>query len=408
MTAITHRSTAAVENANFRHLVADIAWFGLAFTSTSRFLSVFALRLGASEADLGWMTSLPALLIALSTTYVFAWRARRRDSVSALFVPTFIFRLIFLLPAFTPLLPKAWQVPWLIVSATLPAIGQGMAAVLFVASIQESVSQPRMASLFSRRSLFFNLTLAASAVLFGFWLEHVPFPLNYQLMYLVSFGFALLSMWHCMQLKPIQVPAHNPRHRLALLPLEPWRSREFRSMTLIMIVTFVAFYAVFALVNARLVKEMGADEGYMAVFSLVELAAGALISYYAPRLIARFTYRGGISIMMAVTALPPLLLALSDHLAVGLIAAVISGASWTFVAMVGISGLYTETTPVDEATHYGVAYHQAYGLATFAAPFIGTILITGGISLTSALVIGAGLRLLASLAVAYSWWHHTR
>jgi predicted MFS family arabinose efflux permease len=311
-----------------------------------------------------------------------------------------------LLPAFTPMLPSAWQVPWLIASATLPAIGQGMASVLFVASIQESVSQPRMAALFSRRSLYFNLTLAASAVAFGLWLEHIPFPLNYQLMYVAAFGFALLSMWHCMQLKPIQVPPLDSAHKATLLPLEPWRSRDFRSMTLIMIVTFVAFYAVFALVNARLIKEMGADEGYMAIFGLVELAAGALISHYAPGLIGRFTYRGSIAIMMMLTALPPLLLAITDHLGIGLLAAVISGASWTFVAMVGISGLYTESTPVHEATYYGIAYHQAYGLAMFAAPFIGTFLVTGGMSLTDALLIGTGLRLVAGAAVGLSWWRH--
>ncbi|MCA9907015.1 MAG: hypothetical protein KC519_00075, partial [Anaerolineae bacterium] len=117
MTTLSTTSTLAVENANFRHLVADITWFGLAFTSTNRFLSVFALRLGASEADLGWLTSLPALLLAFSTTFALAWRARRRSTIDALALPGFIFRLVFLLPALTPLMPPPWQIPWLVLSA---------------------------------------------------------------------------------------------------------------------------------------------------------------------------------------------------------------------------------------------------------------------------------------------------
>ena len=34
------------ERANFHHLVMEVAWFGLALATTSRFLSVFAIRLG--------------------------------------------------------------------------------------------------------------------------------------------------------------------------------------------------------------------------------------------------------------------------------------------------------------------------------------------------------------------------
>ncbi|MBE0689636.1 MAG: MFS transporter [Anaerolineae bacterium] len=405
MTTVSNASTLAVENANFRHLVADIAWFGLALTSTARFLSVFALRLGASEADLGWMTSLPALLLAFSTTFALAWRARRRNTIDALALPGFVFRLTFLLPALTPLMPPKWQIPWLILSASIPALGQGIASVLFFTGIQESVSQPRTTDLFSKRSLTFNIALALSAVVFGVLLQRVPFPTNYQLMFVASFGFALLSLWHCTRIDPIfgSNAPHYAKHAI----LAAWRAREFRSLVLTMVVTFGAFYSVYALVNYRLVQQLGADESYMAVYALIEMAAGALISHFATRIVTRMGHRGAMAAAMILTALPLVMLAVTSSLWVASIAAIISGAAWTFVAMVGIVGLYVQAVPLAEATAYGVAYHQVYGLAIFAAPFIGTLLITSGISIENALVTGAALRVLAGIAIGVSWWRHS-
>ncbi|MCL4247792.1 MAG: hypothetical protein KJ065_06565 [Anaerolineae bacterium] len=404
MTTLSSTPTLAVENANFRHLVADIAWFGLAFTSTNRFLSVFALRLGASEADLGWLTSLPALLLAFSTTFALAWRARRRNTIDALAVPGFVFRLTFLLPALTPLMPPAWQIPWLVLSASIPALGQGIASVMFVSGLQESVSPSRTTDLFSKRSRSFNISLALSAIVFGALLQRIPFPANYQLMFIASFGFALLSLWHCTRIEPIF--GSQTSHYSSRAILSAWHAREFRSLVATMVVTFVAFYSVYALVNYRLVEQLGADESYMAVYALIELAAGALISHFAPRIVARLGHRGATAIAMGLTAIPLVILATTSSLWIAAISAVISGAAWTFVAMVGIVGLYVQAVPVAEATAYGVAYHQIYGLAIFAAPFLGTFLVTSGIHIEHALITGAALRLLAGLAVGLSWWRH--
>ncbi|MCA9908716.1 MAG: hypothetical protein KC519_08715, partial [Anaerolineae bacterium] len=292
-----------------------------------------------------------------------------------------------------------------VLSASIPALGQGIASVMFVTGLQESVSQSRTTDLFSQRSRSFNISLALSAIVFGALLQKIPFPANYQLMFIASFGFALLSLWHCTRIEPIfvnQSPHYSSRAILAA-----WHAREFRSLIATMVVTFVAFYSVYALVNYRLVEQLGADESYMALYALIELAAGAAISHYAPRIVARLGHRGATAIAMALTAVPLVILATTTNLWVAAISAVISGAAWTFVAMVGIVGLYVQAVPVAEATAYGVAYHQIYGLAIFAAPFIGTFMITSDIQMEHALVAGAGLRLLAGLAVGISWWRHS-
>jgi MFS family permease len=387
---------------NFSHLVWDIAWFGLAFSALNRFLSVYALRLGADEAVLGWITSFPALLMTIAATFTLVWREKRTTSVRALMLPTFIYRLMFILPAFAPLLPESWRIPWIVITATIPGIGQGIGAVLFVVVLQEAVPRERMTELFSRRSLAFNIALAISAVAYGIWLEAVPFPYNYQAMFVIAFIMAMLSQWHCSRIEALHTLSTsvttplNPEER-------PFRSRDFRAVLVILMITFIGFNAVTALIPARLVEEMGANEGYMALFGLVELFAGALVSFFAPRFVEKLGVHRMIALSMLATAIGIAILGLSDSLVLGLFAAGISGAGWMLVAMIGVVSLYVNAVPVHHAVHYSIAYHQAAGLVTFAAPFIGTGLIDSSLNLSQIMLVGAGMRVSAALAIGVLW-----
>ncbi|NLE50566.1 MAG: hypothetical protein GX613_04110, partial [Chloroflexi bacterium] len=56
-------------------------WFGLAFPSTARFLSVYAIRLGASAALLGWISALPAIILLIMSAFAPWWRKRYPSTV---------------------------------------------------------------------------------------------------------------------------------------------------------------------------------------------------------------------------------------------------------------------------------------------------------------------------------------
>ena len=51
------------ETLNFRNLVFDVLWFGLAFPAIDRFRDVYAIRLGADATQLTLIASLPALML---------------------------------------------------------------------------------------------------------------------------------------------------------------------------------------------------------------------------------------------------------------------------------------------------------------------------------------------------------
>ena len=48
----------SVEQSNFHHLVQNTVWFGLATPATARFLSVYAIHVGATPFQLGLIASL--------------------------------------------------------------------------------------------------------------------------------------------------------------------------------------------------------------------------------------------------------------------------------------------------------------------------------------------------------------
>ena len=384
------------QQANFHHLVLDIAWFGLAHVTINRFLAVYAIRVDASPAQLGWMTALPGLMLLCASVMGRGWRRRYPDSVSAVAGPAFWYRFMFLLPAFTPFLPKVWQPFWLILSVSLPAIPQGVATVIFLTMIRETIDAESMPRLVSRRALALNITVGIGALGFGFWLERAPFPLNYQVMFIAGYIMAMLSLRHVMNIRPLENVDERPVRVQSLSGDSPWHSPMFLKMALIVVAAHITFFSVFPISPMRLMHDLDASESFMAIFALMELAAGATAAYFIPRVIARFGSRNTISVALVGTASGALIIALAPTLPITLLAAVITGGSWAS-ADIAIFMHFTEKTAKLDLMRYTTAYIQVIFAALFVGPMIGSYLATSGINLSSVLIIGAGLRLCAAV-----------
>lgn len=387
-----------VERSNFNHLVMDIAWFGLALAATSRFLSVYAIRLGGTPADLGWLTSFPALLLLISATFSGWWQQHFPNAVKAVFLPGLGHRFVFLLPAAAPLLPPDWQPFWLILAASLPAIPQGIASVTFVVMMRETIPDGVMTRLLSVRSLAMNVCVGVGALACGLWLEKVAFPINYQVMYIVAFLFALASLAHLTRLRVILPAPIAVRHEL---PFKAWRAPSFRRVAFIAAVIHVAFFTIVPVTPIYLVEHHGAAEGFIALFGLVELAAGATMAAFTPKIIAHIGNRAMIALAMGGTALAALTIALVPSLYFTLIGAAVSGASWT-AATIGLFSYFMSSTASEQMTTHSAAYNQVIGLATFVGPLIGSTFAEGGMNLLYVMVIGAGCRLIAAPLVEYT------
>jgi MFS family permease len=392
------------ERSNFNHLVIDIAWFGLAFAATNRFLPVFAIRLGASPFELGLISSVPAFLLLLTSTLGAWWRNRYQTTLRALIPVSLIVRLPFLLPVFAPLFPTAFQPWWLVLSVSLPALAQGMASVTFVVFMRETVSNSRMTELLSFRQLSLNVTLGIAALLYGMWLEHAPFPLNYQSMYLLSFVFALMSVYHVSRCKPILPEAALTHVKVSLkesllAPLTAWRSRTFQPVILFAWLTHFTFMVAAPYVTLFLVRHHNAAEGFVALFGLVELASAAAAGLIAPRVVRKIGNRPLMALGMLGTGLGIVIITLAPNVNLTLIGALFTGASWAATAGIGLFGFYMETAPTENGAPYSIAYHQALGLGMALGSTLGGALAGGGAVLIPVLLIGATLRITSAIII---------
>ena len=382
---------------NFHHLVLDIAWFGLAVPATSRFLSVYAIRLDASAMLLGWLAALPAI-IALATSGLSGWwRKRHATTVQAVAWPGLGYRMTFLLPAFTPFLPADWQPWWLVLSVSLPAIPQGISSVLFLVLLREGVDNTRLTALMSRRSLVFNVTVGVGTLAFGVWLKQAAFPLNYQVMFLAAFAFSLMSYLNVQRVQALAPEPVIPEPGAAA-PVKPWKSPAFQRVAFICVIMHISFFTLAPIIPLHLVDGLGADEGFMSIFAVAELAAAAAMAAFTNRIVRRLGTRPTIAAGMFVTAVSSLILALTPYLPVTLIASALSGAGWT-VAAISQFAFFSESTPADSLTPYSTLYNQIVMLSIFIGPMIGSQLASNSIDLTAVLLIGTGLRLIAALLI---------
>jgi MFS family permease len=388
-----------IERNNYFHMVADIAWFGLALSATDRFLSMFAIHLNASALELGLIASLPGLMLLISTAFAGWWRGRFPNSLRALLFPGLAFRLVFLLPAFAPFFSEQWRVLWLILAVTLPAIPQGIAGAVFVVLMRETVTDSVLTKLWSQRLVALNITVAISTLVFGIMLERVPFPYGYQIMFFMAFVFVLLSMWHVLRVKILYPVPVAPVKRLTHKSSAPlWRSPNFLMVIFVVLVTHVTFFSVRAMIPLHLVEGLGAAETFIAWFGLAELLGGALSAYFADRVMKRIGARMLIVCTMAATALSAAMIALAPSLTLTLIAGAINGAAWTATG-IGVFGYFLERTPAHHMQHGTILYQQIISVGLFVGPLIGSTLADSGVPLVTVLLIGAGLRLLGSWLV---------
>jgi len=383
------------EPLNFRNLVYDVLWFGLAFPAIDRFRDVYAIRLGADAAHLTLIASLPALMLLFMSSIASRWMRRYANSHDAIRIPGIIFRLVFLLPALTAFMPSKFQIPWLVLSVVLPAIGQGISSVGFVVMMREAIPGGKFAALNGRRTMTMNISVALSGLAMGFWLERAPFPLNYQLMFVFAFLISMVSWWHVDRVKVLPELV-APRPSPTSQRVNPWKSGSFQLVAIIVAMCFVTFTAIRPTLSLYMVNNLHADEWFLSNFGLIELAAGAFIAAFTVPLVNKFGNRTLIAIGLVGTGIAALIIAGAHSLPVTLISAAIGGASWTIVN-IGQFSYFGEMTPTEHKEPFTTAYQQVAFVSIFVGPILGQLFTSANISVVTAICIGAALRILAGL-----------
>jgi MFS family permease len=361
------------------------------------FLAVFLARLGASPLLVGLLTSMPAftgLLLAIPVgrmlerqTDIVPWYSRARVWVQATYALTG------LLPFFLPIgyVPTAVIVLWAI--ATIP---QTIVNITFTVVMGAAAGPQRRQQLMSWRWSTLGAATAISVAGAGWLLEQYSFPINYQIVFIVSFLGGMLSFFFSSRISIDTTPssqAHKTGLR-ALLTESVGMLREVPAFSRYITATFVFNCGInmamplFPLYWVRVVEASDFEIGLVNTVNSGVL----LIAYFVwARVSAK---RGNLPVLFASTialSLYPLLTGMTESIVLITILAGLAGFIGSGKDLVFFD-LALETMPRDRVPSF-VALQQLTGyVATLAMPLVGTFLATQ-FDYHIALYVAGGLRL---------------
>jgi MFS family permease len=412
LTRLLRQSAVPVEyRSNFFHLYMDIGWYGLLSGSAISFLSIYATRIGATGLQIGLIGAMPAVVTLFLAIPVGRW-LQKQNTGRAIFWSSITYRVGFLALIFLPTLSNKLEQIWAIIAITfLMAIPLTPLGVGFNALFAEAVPPEYRAHVAAIRNVMLSITFMASSMISGYILEHVTFPLGYQIVFAIGALGAAMSSFHLYFIRPLKAdspfleskPAPDPvilrpyaRNLSTTLRLDIWNTR-FRNVLFALFAFHLTQYLaipIFPLYNVHVLNLSDDHIGIgTACFYLTVLLGSTQLRKIAHRTGNKKLTGWSVSAL----ALYPLLLAFSTQV-------------WHFygLSLVGglvfamVSGSYANYMLEHIPSHDRPPHLAWYNVILNAAILIGSLggsAISDTLGLFGALILVAALRFLAGLAI---------
>ena len=382
---------------NFRLLTLEVSLFGVLSGIVGAFLSIYALRLGATSQDIGLLSAMPALVTLIFLVPAGRFLERYTNILRPTVAVGFLQRFQYVLVALVVVLPAAFRVPALIAVVALGAMAAATGTVAFTVMFGLVVPESDRPRLVSTRSLLSSLISAVTAVVAGKLLEieFLPFPWNYSSLFLMGFVFSLFSLQAVRKITvpPLKRPSGSPAASMSFKQIIATvrRQRPFMRFT---VGTFIANWGInlplplYALYYVR-VLHMG--ESWIGLITTVGWVVPIFCYPIWARLAERFGNRAIAAIGCIGLALFPLSTALSPSQEYLLIPAVIGGILSPPWGLGVFNGLF-EVIPHTQQPTYISVHTAVMNLAAFTAPLLATMVLVPLIGIGPSLLVGAAAR----------------
>jgi MFS family permease len=390
---------------NFLHLYLDIAWFGVLNGSTVSFLSIYAIRIGATTFEIGLLGAISAFVTLFVAIPAGHWLQTQRTG-GAVFATAIVSRLGYLPLIFLPwLFPEQEQILAILVVTFLMAIPLTPLGVGFNALFAEAVPADYRAHVAGIRNVMLAITFMVTSLLSGYILDTVPFPTGYQIVFAIGALGAAMSTLHLSFVKPVaadppvvpeELASGVPSPRSISLRTDIWKS-PFRRVLLALFVFHLTQYLpvpIFGIYNVRVLELTDDNLGIgTALFYLSVLLGSTQIR----KLVHRFGNQNITGWSIAGLGLYPLFLSLSQNALHFYGVSLIGGLAFAFVSGTFANYMLEHIPAHDRPSHlawYTVILNSAILLGSLAGPGI-----SERIGLTSALVLFAALRMFAAVFI---------
>jgi len=397
---------------NFIHLYFDMGWFGVLSGSTVNFLSVYATRIGASGFQIGLLGAMAAIVSLIFAIPAGRWLEKRATG-RAVFWTSIFYRIGFLLFVPLPWLFGAQGQIWALIALNLfMGIPLVALSVGFSTLFAESVPTGWRAYVAGIRNIVLSVTFMISSLGSGYLLDHILFPFNYQVIFLIGFIGAAMSSLHLYFIKPIpgqlqpDLSTRKPVPPLKEVNSRPnwftairadvWRT-PFRATLLVMLAFHVTQYLALPIFPIYFVRVMHLSDENLGIGQALFYLTVLLGSTQLNRLVGRIGHKNVTGWGVAGLAIYPALLAISSQVWQYYVISIIGGLVWALVAG-GYANYVIEKCPENDRP----AYLSWYNIILNASVLIGSLLgpaIANQINLPAALLIFSLLRGLAGFAI---------
>jgi len=394
-------SPTETQKRNFRYVQIDA--IGVSISNVAApFLPVFLTRLGASNFQVGLLSSMPGVTGLILAILVGSFLQRRKRIVPWYSLARLLVISSYALTGLLALiLPRSYMVASTLVIWAVATLPQTALAVAFSVVMNAVAGPEGRYALLSRRWAIFGLTSVVGTFAVTRVIDRVAFPLNYALMFLglslgglVSYHFSNRISLPDQATPPLstgQSPRETIREYLALLRSNP----AFVSFTSKRFVYFSALALSAPILPLYLVREVGASDSQIGsinmIFTLVMLVGYFLWPWVSKR-------RGGRFVLLATTlgmVLYPALTATTIQVGSIMIFAGIAGLFQAGLDLVFFDELL-KTVPAGYSAIFISLAQSMQFLSIIIAPLVGTWL-ADSFGLGGALLVSSGLRLLGFL-----------
>lgn len=383
----------------YRLVQVDSAFVGVV-TVGSTFLPVFLARLGATAPEIGLLTAIPAVVAFLFAIPMGRWLQERRHIVrwySRLRLAGWSgYAVIALLAALIPSRSvTAILVTWAL--ASLPSVA---GLVAFPIVMDAAAGADGRFDLLGRRWAISGVVTSLSAVLAGGALVVLPFPGNFEALFLVIAGAGLASSLVSSRIvlpDDTHLPAaHSNPARWLLPPVRSiGRNRSFVWFELRSLVYTSATGIAMPILPLFYVHELGAPNSWIGLIGAAQ-AGGAVLGYLVARRLSR---RGAIGILLPAllgTALVPITVSTLDWLPAVAFAIFVGGIS-TAGAQLALFDELMRRIPHELGVTFSSVDQSVQNFGLILGPTVGGILVPV-IGLRHGLLI-AGLTLAVALTL---------
>lgn len=388
-----------IQKKNFRNVQIDA--IGVSISNVSApYLPVFLTRLGASNFQVGLLSSMPGVTGLLLAMFVGRFLQTRRNVVPWYSLSRL---LVIMCYALTGILTLLLAEKYLIIAtlgiwafATIPQIALAVAFSV----VMNAVAGPEgRYALLSRRWAIFGLTGVIGTFIVTRVIDLIAFPLNYAIMFLVLSLGGFVSYYFS---NKIQIPdqpvapiasrnssAERIRNFLGLLRANP----AFTSFSSKRFVYLSALALSLPVLPLYYVRQVHATDSQIGTFNMTMTLVMLLGYFLWPRLSRRY---GGRFVLLATTfgmIFHPALTASTTHPELIIFISGLAGLFQSGLDLVFFDELMKTVPPEHGATFVAMAQSMQY-FSTVLAPLVGTWLATNYIGLSGALWLSAGLRLI--------------